>query len=84
MLTFADLIEALTNSRPEMTPMFITEAAIDSRQVIPGGLFVAIPGEKADGHAFVTQAFQRGAVAALIEREIEEPFAVIDPKRDAG
>jgi UDP-N-acetylmuramoyl-tripeptide--D-alanyl-D-alanine ligase len=78
MLTFADLIEALTNSRPEMTPMFITEAAIDSRQVIPGGLFVAIPGEKVDGHAFITQAFQRGAVAALIEHEIEEPFAVID------
>jgi UDP-N-acetylmuramoyl-tripeptide--D-alanyl-D-alanine ligase len=78
MLTFADLIEALANSRPEMTPMFITEAAIDSRQVIPGGLFVAIPGEKVDGHAFITQAFQRGAVAALIEHEIEEPFAVID------
>jgi UDP-N-acetylmuramoyl-tripeptide--D-alanyl-D-alanine ligase len=78
MLTFADLIEALTSSRPEMTPMFITEAAIDSRQVIPGGLFVAIPGEKVDGHAFITQAFQRGAVAALIEHEIEEPFAVID------
>ena len=58
--------------------MFITEAAIDSRQVIPGGLFVAIPGEKADGHAFITQAFQRGAVAALIEHEIEEPFTVID------
>ena len=78
MLTFADLIEALTKSRPEMTPVFITEAAIDSRQVIPGGLFVAIPGEKVDGHAFVTQAFQRGAVAALIEHEIEEPFPVID------
>ncbi len=78
MLTFADLIEALTNSRPEMTPVFITEAAIDSRQVIPGGLFVAIPGEKVDGHAFITQAFQRGAVAALIEHEIEEPYSVID------
>jgi UDP-N-acetylmuramoyl-tripeptide--D-alanyl-D-alanine ligase len=78
MLTFADLIEALTSSRPEMESIFITEAAIDSRQVIPGGLFIAIPGEKVDGHNFVTQAFQRGAVAALIEHEIEEPFAVID------
>src|SRR5512133_1544233 len=78
MLTFADLIQALTNTRPEMDSLFITEAAIDSRQVIPGGLFIAIPGEKVDGHNFVTQAFQRGAVAALIEHEIEEPFAVID------
>lgn len=71
MLTFADLIEALTDTRPEMTPMFITEAAIDSRQVIPGSLFVAIPGEKVDGHDFVKQAFERGAVAALIEHEIQ-------------
>jgi UDP-N-acetylmuramoyl-tripeptide--D-alanyl-D-alanine ligase len=78
MLTFADLIEALTNSRPEMKPTFITEAAIDSRQVIPGSLFVAIPGENVDGHAYVTQAFRRGAIAALIEHELEEPFAVID------
>ncbi len=71
MLTFADLIEALTNFRPETPPVFITEAAIDSRQVIPGGLFVAIPGEKVDGHDFVIQAFSRGAVAALIEHEIQ-------------
>ncbi len=78
MLTLADVIEALTHSRPEMTPLIITEAAIDSRQVIPGGMFVAIPGENVDGHDFVTQAFQRGAVLALIEHELSEPFALID------
>ena len=78
MLTFADLIEALTSSRPEMKDYFITEAAIDSRQVIPGGLFVAIPGEKVDGHLYIKQAFQRGALSALIEHELEEPWAVID------
>lgn len=80
MLTLADLLEALTGSRPEMNPLVITEAAIDSRQVIPGGLFIAIPGERVDGHSFVVQAFQKGAVAALIEREIEEPFPVIDTR----
>ena len=71
MLTIADVIEALTNFRPETKPVFLTEAAIDSRQVIPGSLFVAIPGEKVDGHSFVTQAFQRGSTAALIEHEIQ-------------
>ncbi len=76
MLTFSDLIEALTNFRPETPLVFITEAAIDSRQVIPGGLFVAIQGEKVDGHNYVTQAFQRGAIAALIEHEIEEPATI--------
>jgi UDP-N-acetylmuramoyl-tripeptide--D-alanyl-D-alanine ligase len=71
VLTIADVIEALTNFRPEMKPVFLTEAAIDSRQVIPGSLFVAIPGEKVDGHSFVMQAFKRGAAAALIEHEIQ-------------
>ena len=70
MLTLADVTEALTNFRPEMTPVVIPEAAIDSRQVIPGGLFVAIPGENVDGHSYVMQAFENGAVAALIEHEI--------------
>jgi len=78
VLTIADLIEALTNFRPQMKPIVITEAAIDSRQAIPGSLFVAIPGEKVDGHDYVTQAFQRGAIVALIQHEISEPFAVLD------
>lgn len=82
MLTLADVIEALTNSRPQMKPVFITEAAIDSRQVIPGGLFVAIQGENVDGHAYVTQAFKRGAVAAIIEHEIAEPFALLDMRKN--
>lgn len=71
MLTFADLIEGLTNFRPVATKV-ITEAAIDSRQVNPGSLFVAIRGENLDGHDFVMHAFQSGAVAALIEREIKD------------
>jgi UDP-N-acetylmuramoyl-tripeptide--D-alanyl-D-alanine ligase len=68
MLTLADALEALTNFRPIATTV-ITEAVIDSRQVIPGSLFVAIPGEKADGHDFVKEAFRRGASLALIQRD---------------
>jgi len=75
MLTLADILEALTGLRPVINPMVITEAAIDSRQVIPGGLFVAILGERVDGHNFVAQAFLAGAVAALIEHELAEPAA---------
>ncbi len=51
MLTLADAIEALTNTRPPWETV-ITEAAIDSRQVIPGSLFIAIPGEHVDGHDY--------------------------------
>src|SRR5215211_4638188 len=68
MLILADVLEALTNFRPLATTV-ITEAVIDSRQVIPGSLFVAIPGEKTDGHDYIAEAFKRGASFALIQRD---------------
>ena len=39
---------------------------IDSREVQPGDLFVALPGEKVDGHHFVADALRRGAAGALV------------------
>ena len=77
MLTLADAIEALTDVRLDASTI-ITEATIDSRQTIPGSLFVALPGERADGHDFVSQAFQRGASFALIQREVPGAFRVLD------
>jgi UDP-N-acetylmuramoyl-tripeptide--D-alanyl-D-alanine ligase len=79
MLTLADALEALTNFRPIATTV-ITEAVIDSRQVIPGSLFVAIPGEKVDGHDFIGEAFRRGASFALIQRDVvaDGSFRTID------
>ncbi len=46
----------------------IQGVVIDSRAAGPGTLFVALPGERVDGHDFVAQAFERGAVAALVAR----------------
>lgn len=77
MLTLADAIEALTATRPTSGPI-ITEAAIDSRQVIPGSLFVAVPGENADGHDFIEAAFQRGASFALSQRDDIGSFRTLD------
>ncbi|WP_018085514.1 UDP-N-acetylmuramoyl-L-alanyl-D-glutamate--2,6-diaminopimelate ligase [Desulfurispora thermophila] len=48
----------------------------DSRRVEPGGLFVAIPGLKQDGHDFVPAAVQRGAVAVLGQRTLPLPPGV--------
>jgi UDP-N-acetylmuramoyl-tripeptide--D-alanyl-D-alanine ligase len=42
----------------------------DSREVGPGGLFVAFPGEQADGHDFAAAAVAAGAVAVLGTREV--------------
>jgi UDP-N-acetylmuramoyl-tripeptide--D-alanyl-D-alanine ligase len=78
MLTLADVFEALTGSRLENADQVITEASTDSRQVIPGGLFIALSGEHSDGHLFVGEAFERGAHLALIEKDLSDQFPVID------
>lgn len=77
MLTLADALEAITTFRPQAATV-ITEAVIDSRQVIPGCLFVAIPGDKVDGHDFVEGAFRRGASFALIQRDMEVSLRTLD------
>ena len=77
MLTIADAIEAITGFRPQNTTV-ITEAVIDSRQTIPGSLFVAIPGEKTDGHDYIGEAFKRGASFALIQRDVDASFHTLD------
>lgn len=46
----------------------ITGVSTDTRTLRPGDLFVALPGPHADGHAFVAEAFRRGASAALVSR----------------
>ena len=76
MLTLADVIEALTNTRPPLEKV-ITEAVIDSRQAIPASIFVAIPGEHVDGHDFVADAFRRGASFALIQHDIPGSFRTV-------
>ena len=45
----------------------ITGVCIDSRQVMPGSLFVAIRGTQTDGHRFIGNALERGAAAILCE-----------------
>ena len=46
---------------------------IDSRQVESGYLFVALPGEKVDGHKFIPDVFAKGAAAVLSEQQLEDP-----------
>ncbi len=78
MLTLADALEAITSQRPPNASAIITEAAIDSRQVIPGSLFVAITGEHVDGHDFIDDAFKRGASFALTQKELPASFRTLD------
>ncbi|MBE9470518.1 MAG: UDP-N-acetylmuramoyl-tripeptide--D-alanyl-D-alanine ligase [Chloroflexi bacterium] len=70
MLTLADVIEGLAGRRPERLEQPISTTVIDSRQAEPGALFIALKGEHADGHDYVADAFSRGAVAAIVERDV--------------
>jgi UDP-N-acetylmuramoyl-tripeptide--D-alanyl-D-alanine ligase len=81
MLTAADVIEALADVRPEWAQQVVTEAVVDSRQAIPGCLFVALPGEKLDGHEYVEQAFERGAHLAFVQRDLRDRFTVLDLRK---
>jgi UDP-N-acetylmuramoyl-tripeptide--D-alanyl-D-alanine ligase len=79
LFSIADALEALTGKRPPesgpvLTEASLTEAAVDSRQVIPGSLFVALVGERTDGHHYVETAFKNGANVALIQNDLVQPL----------
>jgi UDP-N-acetylmuramoyl-tripeptide--D-alanyl-D-alanine ligase len=58
---------------------------IDSRQVVPGNLFVALPGEHVNGNAFVDDATSRGAAAVMVEGPAtsQGPGLIVDNARGA-
>jgi UDP-N-acetylmuramoyl-tripeptide--D-alanyl-D-alanine ligase len=78
MLTLNLAVEALTGVSPPFEEINIRDAAIDSRQVTPESLFIALPGERVDGHDYIQEAFNRGAIAALVSREFPENYYQID------
>jgi UDP-N-acetylmuramoyl-tripeptide--D-alanyl-D-alanine ligase len=56
--------------RPTKVTTF-SGATVDSRHVTAGSCFVALQGERVDGHRFVGEALRNGAAAALVERPVE-------------
>jgi UDP-N-acetylmuramoyl-tripeptide--D-alanyl-D-alanine ligase len=64
------------------TPV-LAPATHDSRQVQPGGLFVAVVGEHVDGHDFADKAVAAGAVACLTARPVGVPAIVVDDPVEA-
>jgi UDP-N-acetylmuramoyl-L-alanyl-D-glutamate--2,6-diaminopimelate ligase len=52
-------------------PAEISDLAFDARSVRPGALFFCVPGSRADGHEFAHEAVANGAVALVVEREVE-------------
>jgi len=82
MLTVAQVIEGLTGHSISpaggVAAAPIRQVVVDSRQATPGSLFVALPGQRADGHDYVADAFRRGASLALVQRIPTGDFQVLD------
>lgn len=55
----------------------ISSAVIDSRLASPGSLFIALPGERCDGHDFIGEAVEKGAVAVIAQRAPEIQCTVL-------
>ncbi len=55
--------------RTEIPDIEITDVCTDSRDVKPGSIFVALCGDKFDGHNFVKTAIEKGAVFAVVQKE---------------
>jgi UDP-N-acetylmuramoyl-tripeptide--D-alanyl-D-alanine ligase len=80
MLTLGFVLETLMDYQPTGNEAPIVSVVIDSRQVRPGSLFIAFQGERVDGHDFVAEAFNQGAVAALVAHPVGE-YNTIDCRK---
>jgi UDP-N-acetylmuramoyl-tripeptide--D-alanyl-D-alanine ligase len=74
VLTLAEFAAVLPNAtlKGEGRTAF-TSVSTDSRTLAPGALFVALRGERFDGHDYAAQAVERGAAAVLVEQPVSVP-----------
>jgi len=80
------LLDALAAPRVVGTlPATVSAITVDSRSAPPGSLFVALRGERVDGHRFAKGAVARGAVALVVEREVDVdvPQVIVEDTRVA-
>ena len=64
----------LLAAAPPAPDVAITALATDSREITPGGVFVALSGTVTDGHRFLAQAAAAGAAAAVVEHPVDLPL----------
>ena len=89
-LTVAQIAEIVGGELADITPQAAADLHVtgtvefDSRKVTPGGLFLALPGARADGHDHAASAVAAGAVAVLAARPVGVPAIVVPPAAQRG
>jgi UDP-N-acetylmuramoyl-tripeptide--D-alanyl-D-alanine ligase len=74
----ASVVGGQTHDIPDPSVQVTAQVVRDSREVVPGSLFVAFTGERVDGHDFAEQVVGAGAVAVLGSRPVGVPAIVVD------
>ena len=84
-LSLSEIALALNVAQPKEAEELVTGFTWDSREVKPGDLYVALPGERVDGHDFAAAAVSAGAVAVLGQRpvQVDAPVLVVDSTAQA-
>ncbi len=82
-LSLKEIAQALDSSCQADT--VVSDICIDTREVKEGSLFVAIKGERFDGHDFISKAFESGASAAVSHKPVlaEKPVLLVEDTRKA-
>ncbi|WAC93635.1 UDP-N-acetylmuramoyl-tripeptide--D-alanyl-D-alanine ligase [Mycobacterium sp. Aquia_213] len=89
-LTVAQIAEIVGGTLADISPQDAAELRVtgtvefDSRAVGPGGLFLALPGARSDGHDHAASAAEAGAVAVLAARPVGVPAIVVTPEGASG
>ncbi|MHC3453003.1 MULTISPECIES: UDP-N-acetylmuramoyl-tripeptide--D-alanyl-D-alanine ligase [Streptomyces] len=79
----AEVVGGQTYDIPDPSVPVTGPVVRDSREVVPGGLFVAFTGERVDGHEFAAAVVEAGAVAVLASRPVGVPAIVVEDVQSA-
>ncbi len=89
-LTVAQIAEIVGGVLADISPAAAAQTPVtgtvefDSRAVGPGGLFLALPGARSDGHEHAASAVAAGAVVVLAARPVGVPAIVVAPEPRTG
>ncbi|KQU30565.1 MULTISPECIES: UDP-N-acetylmuramoyl-tripeptide--D-alanyl-D-alanine ligase [unclassified Rhodococcus (in: high G+C Gram-positive bacteria)] len=80
----ADIVEGTLHDVPDPSVEITAGVEFDSRKITEGGLFLALPGERVDGHDHAAGAVAAGAVAVLAARPVGVPAIVVEHEDGPG
>ncbi|GAA0230390.1 UDP-N-acetylmuramoyl-tripeptide--D-alanyl-D-alanine ligase [Saccharothrix mutabilis subsp. mutabilis] len=85
-LSLAEIADAVGGALhgTDGTPVVTGTVEFDTRKITPGGLFLALPGERVDGHDFAAQAVAQGAAGVLAGRPVDGVPTVVAPPAEKG